>query len=191
MRAISIALWVIAPVVLSGLTHVAVIKLGLFRKLASVPLDLGATSGGKRLFGENKTLRGAVVMIAATALWVLLQTRLSAFLGWRDELSPPFECLHPIAWGALVGAGYVAGELPNSFVKRRLGIAAGAAARGSLRVVFWTIDQVDSLVGVMVFLAAVWHPSMATVAALFGVTLLVHPIVALVMYFLGLKSRVG
>jgi CDP-archaeol synthase len=181
----------VAPVVLSGLTHVAVIKLGVMKSLASVPLDLGASVNGHRLFGENKTLRGAVAMVLATSAWVFLQVRISRGSAWAVGLSPAFEGAHPLSWGALAGAGYVAGELPNSFIKRQLGIAAGAAARGGLRALFWTVDQVDSVIGVLLFLYPVWHPSPAVVAALFGVTLLVHPLVAFIMMLLGLKARIG
>jgi CDP-diacylglycerol--serine O-phosphatidyltransferase len=188
---LAIALWIITPVVLSGLTHVAVIKLGLFKVLASVPLDLGATVQGRRLFGENKTLRGAAVMVVATAAWVLAQNRASVCCHWASAFSPPFERMHPLAWGALAGAGYVAGELPNSFVKRRFGISAGAAAHGIPGAIFWIVDQVDSVLGVLAFLYPVWRPAGAVVVALFGITFLVHPAVALVMFCLGLKDRIG
>lgn len=188
---LGIALWIVAPVTLAGLTHVAVIKLGLFRPLAAVPLDRGATLGGIRILGENKTLRGVVVMVAATALWTGLEVLAGRPSGWAATLAPAFQPAHPLAWGALAGAGYVAGELPNSFLKRRLGIAAGAPARGGLGAVCWTLDQVDSVGGVLLFLLPVWHPSWAVVAWLFGITLVVHPAVAFVMFCLGLKARVG
>jgi hypothetical protein len=185
------ALLIISPVVLAGLTHIAIIRLGTFQALASLPLDMGLVFKGRRLFGENKTLRGAVVMIVATAFWVFAQNLLLINHPWYTQLMPSFLTIHPLEWGGLAGAGYVAGELPNSFVKRRLGISAGKAAQGGLWLVFWTIDQVDSVVGVLVFLYPIWHPSLPIVIALFGVTLLVHPIVALVMFCLGLKNRVG
>jgi CDP-diglyceride synthetase len=179
------------PIALAGLTHVAIIKLGTFKTLASIPLDLGATVRGRRVFGENKTVRGAVVMLAATAFWTFAQNRLLLPWGWSARFSPAYEFIRPVAWGLLAGAGYVAGELPNSFVKRQLGVGAGAAARGALKPIFWIVDQVDSAVGVLVFLLPVWRPNVSAVMALFGVTLLVHPAVALVMLCLGLKRRIG
>jgi len=189
--ALALALWVIVPVFLAGLTHVMIIKLQLFRPLANVPLDLGASVGGVRVFGANKTLRGALWMTGATALLAWVQLRAAGSLPWAARLAPSFQRAHPAAWGALAGAGYVAGELPNSFLKRRLGIAAGAAGRGALLSLFWVVDQVDSVVGVLLFLLPVWHPAGAVVAALFLLTLVVHPLVALVMYTLGLKARIG
>jgi hypothetical protein len=188
---LAIALWIIAPILLAGLTHVAIIRLGLFRSLAAVPLDGGLTVQGRRLFGENKTLRGALAMVGATALWVFLQSWVALHVGWAAGLPPAFESAHPVCWGVLAGAGYVVGELPNSFIKRRLGIAAGAAATGGAQRFFWVIDQIDSLAGVLLFLLPVWRPSLAVVAALLILTLLIHPVVALIMFCLGLKSRVG
>lgn len=186
------ALWIVAPIALAGLTHVVVIKLGGLQSLAALPLDFKITLQGRRLFGDNKTLRGLVVMVTATAGWVAAFEWLAACCHWPVGLSVPYEKAHPFLWGALAGAGYVAGELPNSFVKRRLGIAAGAAApAGIARAAFWTVDQVDSVAGVLVFLYPVWQPSWAVVLCLLGVTLLVHPAVALVMFCLGLKVRVG
>jgi CDP-diacylglycerol--serine O-phosphatidyltransferase len=120
-----------------------------------------------------------------------VQVRLAEVLGGAGELAPQFERTHPLVWGALAGAGYVAGELPNSFVKRRHGIAAGATATGRARAACWVVDQVDSLAGVLAFLYPVWHPAWAVVAALFAVTLLLHPAVALLMFCLGLKTRIG
>jgi CDP-archaeol synthase len=185
------ALLIIFPVILAGLTHIAVIRLGAFRTLASLPLDMGLAFRGRRLFGENKTMRGAAVMIAATALWVFIQNLLLIHHSWYTILMPSSLKISPLCWGALAGAGYVAGELPNSFVKRRLDISPGGAAQGGLWLVFWTVDQVDSVIGVLVFLYPVWHPNLPVVLCLFGVTLLVHPMVALVMFCLGLKDRVG
>ncbi len=185
------ALAIVLPVALAGLTQVAVIRLGLLRALAAAPLDFGASLGSRRLFGDNKTLRGLVVMVLASAAWFLAQHRLLLGLGWDEAALPAFQRLHPLLWGALAGLGYVAGELPNSFVKRRLGISAGGAARGAPGALFWVIDQVDSVAGVLVVLLPFWTPSLAVVAALLGLTLLVHPLVALAMFCLGLKDRIG
>src|SRR5450432_4214077 len=56
------------PVIVGGGLHIAAIRIGLWPGLARVPLDGGLTWRGRRIFGENKTVRGAVVMVAATAL---------------------------------------------------------------------------------------------------------------------------
>jgi hypothetical protein len=165
---------------------------GRFAIMGRVPLDGGATWRGRRVLGENKTLRGAVVMVAATMLCALVQAMVAAHAAWARPLElVAFARVHPLAWGALLGAGYIAGELPNSFLKRQLGIAPGAGAAGGRGVIFWLVDQLDSLAGVLVFMCAVWVPPLGVVAWLVGITLGVHPVMALVMFALGLKARVG
>jgi hypothetical protein len=56
---------------------------------------------------------------------------------------------------------------------------------------FWILDQIDSLVGVLACMCIAWIPPLAIVALLTGVTLCVHPTMALLMVALGLKQRVG
>lgn len=186
------ALWLALPVIAGGALHIAVLRLGVLRGLASVPLDGGATLRGRRVLGENKTLRGALVMIAATMLCALAQAVVPEQATWVRSLELlEFGRTHPLAWGALLGAGYIAGELPNSFLKRQLDIAPGARAAGWLGVVFWLADQLDSLAGVLVFMSVVWVPPVGVVAWFVAITLVVHPAMALVMFALGLKPRGG
>lgn len=186
------ALWLALPVIAGGALHIAVLRLGVLRRLAGVPLDGGVTLRGRRLFGENKTLRGALVMVAATMLCAWIQAIVAEQADWARALELlEFGRRHPLVWGALLGVGYIVGELPNSFLKRQLDIAPGARGPGWLGGVFWVADQVDSLFGVLVFMSAVWVPPISVVAWLSGITLVVHPAMALVMFALGLKSRVG
>ena len=57
------ALWVFVPVLGAAILHGPVLAFDLFKPLKR-PLDFGATVGGERLFGDNKTWRGALFMIA-------------------------------------------------------------------------------------------------------------------------------
>ena len=183
-------LWLALPLIASGLVHLAVLKLDLLPALRRLPLDGGLTLRGRRLFGDNKTWRGAVVTIGTTTLaaWALAQ--LSACC-WSLPTLVPFAEAHPVSWGLLLGTGYIVGELPNSFAKRQLGIAPGAAGRGTAGRVFWVVDQLDSLAGMLLFVAPVWHPSPALLAAIIVLMLVAHPVGAWVMVLFGLKDRVG
>jgi hypothetical protein len=183
-------LWLAIPVLLSGLVHLAVMRKDLLPALRRAPLDFGLTWRGHRLFGANKTWRGACVTILCTACFSTLLAWFNArWLQWPDVV--PFAQAHPFAWGALLGSGYIAGELPNSFIKRQLDIAPGAPGSGRIGRVFWIVDQLDSLAGMLLFIWPVWRPSPGVIAALVGVMLVVHPISAWVMMLAGLKSRVG
>ena len=187
------SLWLALPVILGGAIHIAVLRGGLFPTLARLPLDLGLRLRGRRLFGANKTWRGALIMIGGTALCSVVQAQVALHADWARRLVlAEFSLEHPILWGLLLGSGYIGGELPNSLLKRQLGIGPGeAAASPGLRRLFWLIDQADSLAGVLLGMCVVYVPPLSVVASLTLITLLVHPAMALVMVGLGLKDRVG
>lgn len=190
--ALGAALWLAAPVIAGGLAHIAVMRRGGFASLAALPIDGGLTLRGRRLFGDNKTLRGVVLLILFSALAAEAQAWLVAHAHWARSWSVAGTAGLPAwAWGSLLASGYLAGELPNSFVKRQLDIAPGAAGRGAAGRVFWVIDQVDSLLGALAAIALVWRPPMTLVVAAVAMTLVIHPLVAALMKALGLKSRVG
>jgi CDP-diglyceride synthetase len=183
-------LWLAVPVIVAGLVHLVVLKLDLLPGLRRLPIDGGLMFRGRRVFGDNKTWRGAVVMICSTtaAAWAMATLNESF---WHLPTLVPFAESRPVAWGLLLGAGYIVGELPNSFVKRQLGIAPGAAAPGPAGPLFWVIDQLDSLAGMLLFVAPVWRPSLELLAAIVCLVLLGHPFGAWVMMQFGLKDRVG
>jgi hypothetical protein len=184
------ASWFAAPVLAAGLLHIAIIRAHCFLALARLPLDLRLGVRGRRLFGEHKTSRGALVMIAATPLFVLAQAHFFGSL-YRHLAVSPYQLRHPGWWGLLIGAGYILGELPNSFIKRQLDIAPGATQQGRAASLFWIVDQLDSVVGVFCLLAIVWRPDWMFVTIVFALALVLHPAVAALMVAMGLKARVG
>jgi CDP-2,3-bis-(O-geranylgeranyl)-sn-glycerol synthase len=186
------ALWLAIPIVLAGALHLLVIALGWLSALARIPLDAGVMLRGRPLLGANKTLRGAVTMVTATIATVTLQAAAFRRSAWADALwLVDFERVSPLSWGALLGVGYVAGELPNSFVKRRFGIEPGAVPAGVGARLCWIADQLDSVVGILLCMALVTPVSAATAALLIVLGLGIHPLMALLMVRLGLKQRVG
>jgi hypothetical protein len=184
-------LWFALPVIVAGAVHIAVIRRGLLPGLGQIALDGGLRVRGRRLFGANKTLRGLVVMpIVAGVVAIALALRHPP--ANASAHGPGWALARAFAWGASLGAGYILGELPNSFLKRQLDIAPGDAATGRLRgAAFWFIDQIDSLVGILLA-ARLWGPiSWVVVAWLLVIMLVLHPLYAWVMVLLGLKQRVG
>jgi hypothetical protein len=144
------------PVLGAPALHGPVLALDLLPALKR-PLDGGASFRRRRLLGDNKTVRGAVVMSSGT---LLAAFGLSRFAWYRARVPDPLRS------GAIVAFAVVAGELPNSFVKRRLGVAPGAR-----RSVAWSLlDQAD-----FVLLAApLLRLSVAETAECFAVVALVH-----------------
>jgi hypothetical protein len=173
--------WLAVPVVVAALVHVIVLK---FRWLESlrIPLDGGASWRGRRIFGDNKTVRGAVVMIGVSALVALLQ---GVFPIRRLEYFD-YQQAGPLLVGALLGIGFVAGELPNSFVKRQLDVPPGAHAG-----VWHTLaDQLDSVIGALVVISLVWVPPLRVwvMAMVLGTGL--HMGVNAVFVLLGIKRSI-
>ena len=158
------AVWLTAPILIAGLVHVAFITLDLAPGLAR-PIDGGRRWRGGPLLGENKTWRGFVVMPAATAITIAAQQALATRSRQLAALAPLRRGAPP-AWivGAICGAAYVVAELPNSFAKRRLGVAPGTSARRA-RAAQYVVDQLDSVVGCAVAIRMLYRIETVDAAA--------------------------
>ena len=174
-------MWLTAPVVIAALVHVIVLKLHWLESLR-IPLDGGATWRGRRIFGDNKTVRGAVVMIGVSAIAAILQgTFRIPSLEYFD-----YEQANLPALGLLLGVGFVVGELPNSFIKRQLDVPPGAHGG-----VWHTLgDQLDSVIGALLTVSFLWIPPVRVwiVALVIGTGL--HMAVNGVFVLLGVKRHV-
>jgi len=158
------AVWLTAPILIAGLVHVAVITLDLAPELAR-PIDAGRRWRGRPVLGRNKTWRGFVVMPAATAVTIAAQQALAVRSRHLAGLAPLRRGAPP-AWivGAICGAAYVLAELPNSFVKRRLGIAPGSSASRA-GAAQYLVDQLDSVVGCAIAIRMLYRVGTADAAA--------------------------
>ncbi len=146
----------IMPVILGGVFNMLFTKTQGYKKYAK-PID-----GGKKLrdgcyiFGENKTWVGFASMVVFTSLAQTFWGINSSLLGF--EHYNDFYNLHDntlffnMFLGALLGFAYMVCELPNSFVKRRIGILPGKTKKSKLGILFFFIDQFDSVLGVAVVL---------------------------------------
>jgi hypothetical protein len=120
------------------------------------PIDQGRSFRGKRIFGDNKTYRGVVVVALGTAIAFGLQSLLLhriASIKSIELFDYPF--FKSLGLGLAVGAAAMLSELPNSFIKRRFEIAPGSFAKGWKRVIFYVYDQIDFLLGSWLVLAVV------------------------------------
>jgi hypothetical protein len=177
-------LLVFVAVLGAPILHAPVLALDLFKPL-KVPLDLGKTIGGRRIFGDNKTWRGAIFMVLGPALAAVLLTRWPAY---RDALPDDVADASPLLWGALVGLGVVVGELPNSFLKRRMDIAPGTQRRDGVGIALIVLDQADLVPGVWLCLAPVYVLPVATAAVAFVAVAAVHVVINLIGYAIGARS---
>jgi len=175
------------PLFLGFVLHGLCIRFGLLRGL-TVPIDRGATLGGRRLFGDSKTYRG----LACVALGTALGFGLLSALGDHSDF-PHLDRLPSAGPASLLGLGVgvaaMLAELPNSAVKRRLGISPGSQARGIRGVVFHVLDQIDVLFGAWPVLATRVPPSAALVLGSVGFVYLGHQLITVVGYCLGMRAK--
>ena len=139
--------------ILSGIANMVFTKTSFYKK-HKYPIDgYRTTKSGIRIFGDNKTWIGFISMIVFSVIFQLL-------IGFCCELFDltiynDFYKLHQntIAYnlliGFLIGFAYMICELPNSFVKRRVNINPGKTIGGFKGIIFFVIDQIDSLIGVV------------------------------------------
>ncbi|HXK25360.1 MAG TPA: CDP-archaeol synthase [Myxococcota bacterium] len=174
--------WLLLPLVAGALVHGLCMKYGWLAWLAR-PIDAGARWRGRPIFGPSKTLRGPVCVAAGTAAGFALEQTLLA------RLDPPLAPTESLSWwlGAAAGAAAELSELPNSFVKRRLGVSPGATARGALAVVFYVWDQLDLLLGYWLVLALEIPVTPTRVVISMLLMGALHPLSTLCGYLLGMR----
>jgi hypothetical protein len=174
-----------APLFVGLACHGLCIRFRLLRGLTR-PIDRGAMWRGARLFGDNKTYRGIVAVALGSGLGFLLFGRSAASL----QL-PPMKIpagIVTFAFGAAFGAAAMLSELPNSALKRQLGVGPGEQASGMRRAAFHVLDQVDVLIGGWLILAAVVTPTMGLVLGSFLFVYVGHQLITLAGYALGMRA---
>jgi CDP-diglyceride synthetase len=181
------AVFLVSAFSLAGAAQTAWFATPISRAFA-IPLDGGFRLRGRRLFGANKTVRGLVVMVpaAAAAFALLAAAAEDAARAWLWPIS-----LGSYAWlGAWAAVGFMAGELPNSLLKRQLDIAPGARPEGrGAALGHFILDRLDSGIGMLAALALVVEVPWLTWAYVLLVGPLVHWSFSVVMFRLGLKQR--
>ncbi len=126
------------PLVFGGILHMIVVKkdiLSYFKK----PIH-------HRWFGANKTWRGFIIMPLATWPGVVIAQSLEKLF----DLSTPLLLSHSSFFLAFIlGVAYCLAELPNSYLKRRLGIKEGTTSE-RYKIFFILLDQADSAFGCLI-----------------------------------------
>lgn len=131
----------------------------------------------QKLYGPNKTVRGFFVLTLLNGLFVML----AGIYLQLHSLS------HNFFIGALYGFIYMLFELPNSWYKRRQGIAAGGAAP-KYRWLYALLDKTDSCFGVLLFFYFISDPTLGSVILLFLISVCLHIIFSAVLFGLRLKK---
>ena len=158
------------PLIISNIAHMLVVKHDHFSAL-NIPVS-------SALFGQNKTLRGFVFVGLSTALLQLLTNRL---------LYGEFSVEH-LLLGLMLGLMYMVSELPNSFMKRRLGIGPGEKPQH--RAWLLTIlDKSDSTVGVCAAFTLYKGLPFPKFLEFFVVAFCIHLSLSQLLYSLRIKAK--
>lgn len=167
------------PVVIGGVLHSIAIKLDVLPVL-KMPVH-------SRWFGTNKTWRGFVIMPLTcvmgcyVARWVEAQSPAAFEVGYQNT--------YLIAAGLLGGLAYMACELPNSYIKRMAGVRPGMLADGPKRYLFLVADQVDSIIGCLLVAYLFLNITVTVLVATIAIGALLHLLINLLLFQLGLRPR--
>lgn len=178
-------LYLYAPLLLSAAISGVVMRQN-WLAFSRRPIDAGRTLGGKRIFGDSKTWRGVLVAVLGCILGVAIQKHVVGEHA-RSIARLDYQQLDVLAFGVVMGVTAMLGELPNSFVKRRLSIAPGHTTQGYLSVLFYVWDQVDLLMFSLPALSCWADVDLELVVTGFVVTLALHPATSLVGYLIGAR----
>ena len=181
------------PLILGGIANMIFVKTPIYKRYKK-PLDCNKNwKDGKRIFGDNKTVIGFISMIVFCMVFQVIWGFIGELcqLNNRNDLYlvyPNTIGLNLIS-GFLFGFAYMLFELPNSFIKRRLDIIPGKTDKGIKGVVFFVIDQIDSLIGVFLVLMVLSGISFERYLLYILVGGLTHISVNLVLWLSGIRRN--
>lgn len=144
--------------------------------ILNYPVDFNKTINNKRIFGDHKTYRGLFFGILMAIITVYVEKQIIKSNSLID-----YQQVNAIYLGFLLGFGALGGDLIKSFFKRRFNVQPGVS---------WVpFDQLDWIVGallaVSIYQCLSWK---AWLIALFFAVIL-HPLVNLFGYCLGIKKN--
>ncbi len=167
----------LVPLIVGGILHMIAVKADVLSYF-KMPIH-------QRWFGQNKTWRGFIVMPLATLPGVLLAQKLESF----SELNAPL-LVNQSSWilALALGIGYCLAELPNSFLKRRMGIREGQTS-DSYKWLFVILDQADSAFGCMVAYALLIPISVTSVILTIVFGTAIHLLINISLYQVGIRKN--
>lgn len=151
---------------------------GSFKEL-KVPIDFNTKVDNHTIFGKNKTFRGLIFGILLGILVTFTQYMLYD-LGHFMELSF-IDYSNWLTLGFLFGSGAIIGDLIKSFFKRRLNIKPGKP--------FIPFDQLDFVIGSVVFVYPVYHLTIYQVVTMLLVSFFLHILVNHGAYYLNIRKE--
>jgi CDP-2,3-bis-(O-geranylgeranyl)-sn-glycerol synthase len=181
IRDLLFVFWFFGP---AGLSNIAAFLAGKipFLKPYNQPVDFGFKFRKKRILGHHKTIRGFIVGIIVAILTVYLEVFLYTQFSFVRAIVPiDYSVINPVLLGFLLGFGALAGDAVKSFFKRQQNVPPGKS---------WVpFDQVDYVVGGVIFSALYIQLSWWHYVLLFVMYLFLHPFNTFLGYLVKLRKE--
>lgn len=161
-------LTILPSLILANVLHMLIVKWNIFTFLNK------AISNSN--FGPNKTWRGFILVPFFNILFLLF---------FNSVLN--LNLNNTIQLGFFLGLAYVALELPNSFVKRRLNIKAGETSTNK-KYFFMLVDKFDSAFGVAVVYYLLSSITLIEALLLMLACSMTHIIMSLILVLTKIKA---
>ena len=179
--------------VIAGIINSIFCKLKVLNYLKK-PIDNNKKlKDGNRIFGDNKTWKGFIGYIIFNIIFSIIFGIIWKLCNIENlnyfYINHSNTITYNILIGFLLGLFYALFELPNSFIKRRLGIEPGKTIDGFRRVFFIFLDQADSIFG-MALVVWMFYPIGIVVYLLFILFgALTHILINMLLYFAHLRKN--
>jgi len=170
------SLYLVLPALIANMAPVFVKKV----RFLDYPLDFGSKWKGKEILGAHKTWRGLFFGIFFGIIMAFVQKLLFS-VGFFNDLSIiDYAHTNFVMLGFLLGFGALFGDAVKSLFKRRLEISSGKS---------WIpFDQIDFVVGSLLFLSIIYVPDWKNIAILLVIVPLLHILVNHIGYYLGINK---
>lgn len=141
-----------------------------------MPIDFYKCFGGKRFFGDHKTIEGTFGGILFGIAVGLVQMQVFNYIPKEFGIvNLTFPIIMLICIGALFG------DIAGSFVKRRMGVKPGES--------FVLLDQLGFLIMALLFASLVYIPSIMMIVILLIVTPVIHAAANILGFVLKIKKQ--
>jgi len=128
---------------------------------------------GRPIFGKGKTWKG-------TGMGILIGTFTGLILNYFFPVFTSVVSSEYVAYAFLLSTGGLVGDIAGSFLKRRMNMARGESAQ--------ILDQLDFVVGGVVFSIAISKPDWTGLILLVMITPFMHLAFNRLAYMLGIKN---
>jgi hypothetical protein len=186
------ALSIILIFIFVGIIQVYWLRSELFKKYRW-PLDCGLKFRSRRIWGENKTVGGILILWPLTFISLILGLLLLNLINFSPVLNTNNSVIlitDYLLIGFVISSGYICGELINSFIKRQLGIPAGQLIKNRNLQTFQIIfDQVDSVIFSLISFSMIVKINLTFTLIIITIGPLVHMLFNVLLHKIGLKAE--